>query len=146
MQTYFQKLFEHEHWANVQVTEAFLKATNPPIRAYEILSHMVAAQQTWISRINGVLPAVKVWETFDRDLLISLFHINFHAIEQILANNDLERAVSYQNSRGETFTNTVNEILTQLLLHASYHRGQIVLLLKGHLEILPTTDYIFYIR
>jgi hypothetical protein len=36
MKSYFQKLFEHEHWANVKVLETFLEARQVSDRTHEI--------------------------------------------------------------------------------------------------------------
>jgi uncharacterized damage-inducible protein DinB len=64
-----------------------------------------------------------------------------------LADNDgFDAAVTYTNSKGEAFTSTVRQILTQLQLHAAYHRGQTVQLLKPFLSEALSTDYIFYAR
>jgi uncharacterized damage-inducible protein DinB len=38
---------------------------------------------------------------------------------------DLADGVAYRNSKGEFWTSSVGDILTHVLLHAHYHRGQI---------------------
>ena len=146
MKSYFQKLFEHEHWANVKVLETFLEARQAPDRAHEIISHMAAAQTIWIKRINGTPSDTKVWSVYEKETLHSLFNANYQALVQILDKEDFSRVVSYTNSRGEHHSSILSDILTHLALHASYHRGQIILLIKGQVEKLPATDYIFYYR
>ena len=37
----------------------------------------------------------------------------------------LTDGVAYRNSKGEFWTSTVADILTHVVLHAAYHRGQI---------------------
>lgn len=78
--------------------------------------------------------------------MLELLEINYNDINKIIDSQDFEQLIAYQNSSGQHFTSTINQILSHLALHASYHRGQVVLLLKGHVDTLPTTDYIFYVR
>lgn len=146
MKAYFQRLFAHEYWANAKVLETYMEARQAPDRAHEILSHMIAAQKIWIERINGTSSDTKVWEVFEKESLQSLLEANYQALTQILEKDDFNRTVAYQNSRGEHFSSTLSDMLTHLALHASYHRGQVILLIKGQVEKLPATDYIFYYR
>lgn len=147
MREYFQKLFAHEYWANVKVLETYMEARQATDRAHEILSHMIAAQKIWIERINGIRSDTQVWEVFEKEALSGLFDANYQALIQTLEKEeDFSRMVSYQNSRGEHYSSTLSDMLTHLALHASYHRGQVILLIKGQVEKLPATDYIFYYR
>ena len=41
------------------------------------------------------------------------------------ASDSLTEKVSYTNSKGEAWTSTVEDILTHLVVHSAYHRGQI---------------------
>jgi uncharacterized damage-inducible protein DinB len=146
MKNYYKTLFEHEHWANLKVLESMICASETPQRAIEIFSHTIAAQRIWLDRINGDKTELKVWEVFDTEIMLELLEINYIDINKVIDNQDFEQLIAYQNSSGQHFTSTISQILSHLSLHASYHRGQIVLLLKGKVETLPTTDYIFYIR
>ncbi len=146
MKNYFKRIFEHEHWANLKVLETLISANEPPQRATEIFSHIIAAQRIWIDRINGNGSELKVWELFDTEIILELLEINYTDISKIIDNQDINKTIAYQNSKGQHFTNTIAETLTHLSLHAAHHRGQMVILLKNHVESLPATDYIFYIR
>lgn len=146
MKAYFKQIFEHEHWANLKVLESMICAAETPQRGIEIFSHTIAAQRIWLDRINGDKTELKVWEVFETEIMLELLEINYADIIKIIDSQDLEQLIAYQNSSGQHFTSTINQIFTHLALHASYHRGQVVLLLKGQTETLPTTDYIFYVR
>lgn len=146
MKAYFKQLFEHEHWANLKVLESLIGAKEAPQRAIEIFSHTIAAQRIWLDRMNGNKTELKVWEVFDKEIMLELLEINYVDLNKLLDNQDINQLISYQNSKGEHFTSTMNQILTHLTLHAAYHRGQVVLLLKNHVDTLPITDYIFYVR
>ncbi len=146
MKEYFKQVFEHEHWANLKVLESMIGATEISQRIIEIFSHTIAAQRIWLDRINGNKTELKVWEVFDTNIMLELLEINYSDILKVINNQDFERLIAYQTSNGRHFTSTINQILSHLALHASYHRGQVVLLLKGKVDTLPTTDYILYVR
>ena len=146
MKEYFKQIFEHEHWANLKVLESMICASETPQRVIEIFSHTIAAQRIWLDRINGTKTELKVWEVFETNIMLELLEINYNDIKKIIDSQDFEQLIAYQNSSGQHFTSTINQIISHLALHASYHRGQVVLLLKGKVETLPTTDYIFYVR
>jgi uncharacterized damage-inducible protein DinB len=146
MKAYFKTLFEHEHWANLKVLESIVSADEIAQKAIEIFSHTIAAQRIWLDRINGIKTDLKVWEVFETQIMLELLEINYADVNKLIDTQDLEQLIIYQNSKGEHFTSTISQILTHLSLHASYHRGQVVMLLKNHVSTLPATDYILYIR
>ena len=56
------------------------------------------------------------------------------------------RQVRYTNSRGEPWTSTVEEILTHIVIHSAYHRGQIASDLRASGQEPAYTDYIHAVR
>jgi uncharacterized damage-inducible protein DinB len=54
--------------------------------------------------------------------------------------------VSYTNSKGELWTSTVEDILTHLVIHSAYHRGQIASDLRSAGREPAYTDYIHAVR
>lgn len=58
----------------------------------------------------------------------------------------LKKKISYKNSRGERFENSVRDILFHVINHSTYHRGQIATDCKLHGMTPLATDYIFYKR
>lgn len=146
MKAYFKTLFDHEYWANLKVLESLITADELSKKVIEIFSHTIAAQRIWLDRINGINTELKVWEVFEIKIMFELLEINNSDINKIIDKQDLEQLIAYQNSKGEYFTSTISQILTHLALHASYHRGQVILLIKSRVSTLPATDYILYIR
>jgi uncharacterized damage-inducible protein DinB len=50
--------------------------------------------------------------------------------------------ISYQNTKGEAYQNTIKDIMFHIINHSSYHRGQVMMLVRNAgLEPIPT-DYI----
>jgi uncharacterized damage-inducible protein DinB len=58
----------------------------------------------------------------------------------------LQRPITYKTSAGDQFTSTVEDILTQVITHGCYHRGQIAAQVRVADGTPSATDYIAYIR
>jgi len=63
-----------------------------------------------------------------------------------LHEEDLSRRVDYTNSQGERWSNTIEDILTHVVLHGTYHRGQIATIVRQSGETPAYTDYIHAVR
>ena len=66
--------------------------------------------------------------------------------ERLLSPERLAERISYTNSKGERWTSTVEEILTHLVIHSAYHRGQIAADVRGAGQTPAYTDYIHAVR
>lgn len=144
MKNYFLKLFEHEHWANLCVLEMYFKSTNPSPRSTELLSHIIASQRIWLDRIKGNEMVVKPFELFDEETLLELLEINYTEIQRLIRDADYEQLFTYQDFEGKQFTKNIENTLTHLVLHAAYHRGQLVAMLKSEDNPAVKTDFIHH--
>ncbi|MGE7918037.1 DinB family protein [Viridibacillus sp. NPDC093762] len=63
-----------------------------------------------------------------------------------LANTDLDKLISYKNSKGKECKNSVRDILTHVVLHGQYHRGQINSLLREKGIEPINVDFITFVR
>lgn len=59
---------------------------------------------------------------------------------------DLPNEINYKNSKGEPWTSTIEDILSHVLLHSSYHRGQIANEVRAGGEQPAYTDFIHAAR
>ena len=62
--------------------------------------------------------------------------------------NELQKMLTYQNFKQEEFTQPLWQILLHLFNHSTYHRGQVVTMLRqlGVSNNIPSTDYITFTR
>ena len=142
-----KKLIEHELWANQKVVEMALSAHDLPDRVGEIVSHLINAQQIWMSRLLKRPQSVKVWGEVPTEKWLKMVKENSSLLLEILEKTDqLDEVIEYKNSKGTTFRSTVLEIFYHLMLHSQYHRGQVVVLMKPYVSELPATDFIFWSR
>jgi uncharacterized damage-inducible protein DinB len=144
-----QRLLRHLAWADALAIGALRKAEDPPAKALEIMSHILGAEEVWLARVQRRPAATPVWPVLSVEGCAELAEANrksFEACLAGLAGDDLEREVAYVNSAGQAFESKVWDILVHVAMHGSYHRGQVMLLLRsaGH-EPAPT-DYIAYVR
>ena len=143
-------LFEYDFWANRKILQS-VTATDPRSeRMLDIFSHILGAQQLWLQRITGgeygpqmVWPALTLGESQDT------LHQNeelWMSYLQSLTQDGLAKLISYTTSKGHSFENTVHDILTQVIMHGTYHRAQIAILMRQMDVQPPATDYIVYVR
>lgn len=145
----FARLYDHLRWADNKVLDSLRAARNPPLKALEIFSHVLGAEHVWLSRIEGRQPTVAVWPSLSLDECETMAGETADAFKRIVAGLTpaaLARQITYQNSAGATFTSTLEEILTHVAMHGSYHRGQVAVLLRAAGEIPNATDYIAFTR
>ena len=113
-----------------------------------LFAHIAATEHLWYSRIRGTPTELAVWPeiTVTESRAIAQRHADL--FEEIVAGggDDLDRLVSYRNSAGRDFRNSVRDIVIHVTMHGSYHRGQIARLVRASGGEPPYTDYIQYRR
>ncbi len=147
MKAFFQDTLEYTHRCNQQLIEVLDK--NPETYADKIsllASHTLNAHHVWNHRIFGVVPALSVWQHLDIDNLQLINSENFEHSKEILHEKELTKHINYTNSKGQNFTNSISEIFFHIINHSTYHRGQLMNLLKIKGVEPIVTDYIFYKR
>ena len=149
MKTYFTRLINYDRYANELISNALIEA-NEPEKPVQLMAHMLAAQQIWYNRCNE-LPAIggALWPDWKADTFGQIIvdnHQKWTAFLNRLDDTQFEKQIKYQNSKGETFSNKLIDVLAHLINHGTHHRAQAGQLLKLEGVSLPSTDYIFYLR
>jgi len=88
---------------------------------------------------------VESFEIFEDEALLELLEINHIELLRLINEVDFEQLFTYQNTKDKHFTKNAENTLTHLALHASYHRGQLVTLLKSDENPVVETDFIHYV-
>lgn len=143
------RLLRYDDWANRETLASLEKIIDPPARSVRILGHIVGAELLWHARLRRRDKPSAVWPD------LSLVECR-RALEEIsglwrtytseLTEGKLRESVSYVNSKGEPWTNTIEDVLTHVALHSSHHRGQIAADLRAAGHTPPYTDYIHAVR
>jgi uncharacterized damage-inducible protein DinB len=145
----FARLFDHLYWADRLVLDSLRSARNPPAKAVEVYSHVLGAEHVWMARIKGEQPQLEVWPKLtleECDRVAATNHESFRQLVATLTPAALSREIAYRNSAGASFVSSLEDILTHVALHGSYHRGQIALSLRSAGETPVATDFIAFAR
>lgn len=149
MLEYFKRMFAHVEWADTRTLRSLVDSEHLPAHAVELFAHVVAAEHVWLSRMRGEAARYPVWPNLSMAECDALMRENHAAYAEFLddiTEADLAVAVPYRNSAGREFTSTVEEMLTQVAMHASYHRGQIAALVRAAGDTPQPTDFIAFAR
>jgi uncharacterized damage-inducible protein DinB len=129
---------------------AALKATpRPSARLLQLLAHILSAERLWLERIRKQPQSLPVWPEFSLDQCGAQITELDRLIQDYLgqlSSITLSEDVVYRNSKGQPWKSTVQDILTHVLLHSAYHRGQIATAMRAGGEQPAYTDFIHAVR
>lgn len=144
-----KKMFEHLNWANQRMLET-LQEVEVEDQQVRLFLHLLNAERVWLTRLQGMDSSqLPIWSDGDMEGCAKLSKQNaekFTTILTELTNTDLDNLITYTNSKGEEFSNSVRDILTHVALHGQYHRGQINLGLRAAGNEPVSVDYIIFVR
>jgi uncharacterized damage-inducible protein DinB len=145
-----QNMFEHLHWSNQRIIKTLQSNEGGNKQVYNLFAHILLAEQVWFTRLKGLDSSkLPIWAEVNLEACEQLVNQNYQNFKELLSGMStpkLEQIVSYKNSKGKEFNNSVRDILTHAALHGQYHRGQINLLLRAN-EFEPVNvDYITFVR
>jgi uncharacterized damage-inducible protein DinB len=144
-----QSMFKHLHWANQRILET-LQNGQENKKAINLFSHILHAENVWYTRLKGADSShLPIWSEISLESCVELVNQNHHNYDEFLStlsNSDLDQLVSYKNSNGTKFDNSIRDILTHVALHGQYHRGQINQLLRAANNEPISVDYILFRR
>jgi uncharacterized damage-inducible protein DinB len=127
---HLRRQFEYDAWANAEVLSAITadESGSPPLQLLKLLAHILSAERLWLERLKQKPERLPVWPEFTLDdcraqmrELAELWHEYFDQ----LSPSALSQQTTYKNSKGEPWASTVQDVLTHVVMHSAYHRGQI---------------------
>ncbi len=141
-----EEIANYTELADQSIIEIFKQVKIEMPDAERLFSHVLNAQHIWAYRISGQKPTYGVWDIHPKKNFERLSSENFKLIREALIHFPLDQRILYSNSRGDQYENSIDEILFHLFNHSTYHRGQVVTLLKKAGFTPPVTDYIMLKR
>ncbi len=141
-----EEIINYTALADQRIIEIFKLATIELPDAERLFSHVLNAQHIWAQRISGKVPLYGVWDIHPKENFESIVAENFKLIRMALKEHALDKKILYRTSQGVQYENRIDEILFHLFNHSTYHRGQVVTLLKKEGFTPPVTDYIMLKR
>jgi uncharacterized damage-inducible protein DinB len=145
----FERLFRYDAWANREAHRSIHAASGAPAKSARLLGHIVGAEWLWRSRLQEQESAWAVWPEVTLERCAAEIDALAQSWERYLADlreEDLGRSASYRNSKGEPWTSRVDDILTHVVMHSAYHRGQIAAEVRASGGQPAYTDFIHAVR
>jgi uncharacterized damage-inducible protein DinB len=146
---YFRRQFAYDDWANREIVTVMQSGNASSVRSLQLLAHILSAEQLWLERLQQRPQSRPVWPELDlagcEADIVELGEAWRDYLER-LTPAALSEKVSYQNTRGEPWVNAVQDVLTHVLLHSAYHRGQIATEMRGRGLTPAYTDFVHAVR
>jgi uncharacterized damage-inducible protein DinB len=147
---HLRRQFAYDVWANREVLTVISSGPGSPTAlAIKLLAHILSAERLWLERIRQQPQSLPVWPEFKLDQCkaqIAELAQLWHQYLPQLSPAALSQKVAYQNSKGEPWSSAVQDILTHVVLHSAYHRGQIASLIRAGGQTPAYTDFIHAVR
>jgi len=147
--SYLRRQFTYDEWANREVLAVLRVSSGANAQPLRILAHILSAERLWLERIRQQPQSLPVWPEFSFDQcekqvgeVARLWRDFFGQLTAAGASQE----VTYKNTKGEPWTSTVEDILSHVLLHSAYHRGQIATLVRSAGNTPAYTDFIHAAR
>jgi uncharacterized damage-inducible protein DinB len=154
-----QLLFEYDTWADLKLLEVIAMLTGDQYKRdmhssfggiQGTLVHILSANRVWLYRWIGKeskplkvenFPAMedvkKEWEAYQHEISNLL---------QSITEEKLNAPLQYSDFKGNTYTQPLCQQMQHKVNHSSYHRGQLVMMLRQLETAVVSTDLITYIR
>jgi uncharacterized damage-inducible protein DinB len=155
-----ERLFEYTVWANHKILRIAatitvddfkrdLKTSHGGVRG--TLAHTMSAEWVWLERWKGVSPT-KMFDEGEFADIVAL-RDRWAVIEEhreswlaSLRPDAMAASIRYRNLQGQEFETVLWQMVQHTVNHSTYHRGQVVTLLRQLGAKVVSTDMIAWFR
>jgi uncharacterized damage-inducible protein DinB len=150
---------DYSAWASQRLLDAAAKLSPEELTrdfktadktVLDTLAHVFAADRIWLARVLAE-PQATFIDPEDRDL--TLLQTEWPALQQRwklwlrdLSDEDVLRVISYQDTKGRSYSQSAWQILLHMVNHGTHHRGQVSGFLRAMGQTPPPLDMIAYYR
>lgn len=160
---HFRGLFEYEIKCTALVHESLAQSrasiersglaalAAPYERAVQIWAHTQAARRIWLLRLGETIDAPSdglfpVWSLEKAQREANEMDRAWLEYIARLDEKELARVARYTSTEGKGYDTDVRDILTHVVNHSTYHRGQIASLVAATGTKPAVTDFVFFRR
>lgn len=146
-----RQLFVFNAWANRRMLDSFNGASPPSPQALRAFAHLLIAEKMWLVRLltNEDTTGFDFWQASTLDECGALAEENRRAYTELfkgLTEEGLDQVATYKNSKGVEYRTSFRDIVTHVLFHSTYHRGQVAMAVRASGKDPAYTDYIAFVR
>lgn len=161
MKELLRQFAAYNTWANQKIAEVLLSLPEEMVKQpvassftsiHETILHMWTAESIWWQRLKlqeVVVAPVTNFNGSPADAIQAMLQQNRMWEDWIQSATDMaiDHVFSYYNTKRELFKQPTYQVLMHVMNHGTYHRGQIVNMLRqlGH-DKIPQTDFIVWSR
>ena len=151
-------LYAYNRWANARVLDAcrpldaasFTRDLGNSFGSIQgTLAHVLWAEWIWLERWNGRSPRQPAsTDSFPDAAALAARWAEIesarHAFLETLDDAALARRIAYHNIKGERWEYSLGHMLQHVVNHSTYHRGQVITMLRQLGREAPSTDFLLY--
>jgi uncharacterized damage-inducible protein DinB len=143
------KIFEALEGLPPEETTRDMKSSHKSIHG--TLTHLVGAEKIWLSRMTGT-PDNAMLQTAEvptiRDVKSMWEQTGFAAAKFLggMTDRKLQETFTMSTSTGEKFTHVIAQAIQHVVDHSTYHRGQVITLMRQLGHTPPNTGMIRFLR
>lgn len=146
----FRGLFLYDHWANHATLASLKTITGPNDRSLKIFNHVLGAQRVWLARFETPNPpSAQPWPMLGLEecsAAIDDMRTRWMTLLDRLSPEKLTQDLTYRTTAGAEFKTPIRDVLTHLVMHSAYHRGQVAAAVREEGGKPAPTDYVVYLR
>ncbi len=149
MKAHLLNLFKYDFWANSKIINTLSEHEVSDEKILHWMNHLVNTEQIWWDRSQNRIPRVTPHDLHELEVAERmLVQVNRDIITwlEYAREEVFDELISYRNTKGSSFENTLLDIFTHIVNHSTHHRAQIAARLRELGIAPPQTDYIFYRR
>lgn len=161
MKQLLQQYAAYNIWANQKLFDCINNLSDDQVNReiassftsiFKTIQHMWLAEEAWWQRLKLVEQLNLAAEKFEGTLAELLKKYGQQSADwsewvDNASEIQLTHVFAYQNSKKEQFKQPVYEMLMHVFNHGTYHRGQLVTMLRQlSVDKIPQTDFVVYCR
>lgn len=147
---HLERMYAYDDWANREVIGNLRRASaRASPRSLRLMNHVVGAELLWLARLENRKAPLAVWPELTLEQCADQVRQLAHLWPDYFADldpDDLATTIPYANSKGEKYDSAIGDVLTHVVVHSAYHRGQIAADVRSSGGEPAYTDYIHCMR
>ena len=154
-----QLLYEYDKWADLKLLEVIAALKKDQYKKdlgssfggiHETIVHILSADRIWFDRWTGKTPVLIKAEDLPTIEVVKkqwdAYHCEIGNFVRSLTEEKLNVPLPYTDFKGYSYSHPLFQQMQHKVNHSSYHRGQVVTMLRQMGEKVVSTDLINYIR
>jgi len=143
---------EYNDWANRRTLESLRAMKSPSSRAARALSHILLVEKLWLARLRREeigKPPTDFFPELPLSQCQGLIEESLNSYQTYLrklTEAQLDEVGDFKTLAGSKYRASTRDVLTHVMAHSMYHRGQVALAMREDGGEPQQSDYILFVR